>query len=60
MKSEEECGIYLDHELRIRVHEERFNDVENSIQNLDNKMNLIIAVVTASIVLLVLGHFGLI
>jgi len=55
-KSEEN---YIEHEVQIRVHEEKFKVIEKRFDQMDNKLNLIIGIVLGSVVIPVVLHlFG--
>ena len=57
-KSEEN---YIEHEVQLRVHEEKFKVIEKRFDHLDNKLNLIIGIVLGSVVIPVVLHlFGLV
>lgn len=46
-----ESENYIDHEVRIRLHDEKFKIMEKKFDSLDNKLNLIIGIVLSSVIL---------
>lgn len=48
---------YIDHEVQLRLHDEKFKIIEKRFDHLDNKLNLIIGIVLGSIIIPVALHF---
>lgn len=46
-----ETEHYIEHEVQLRLHEEKFNAIERRFDHLDNKLNLIIGIVISSIII---------
>lgn len=53
-KSEEN---YISHEVQLRIHEEKFKIIEKRFDHLDNKLNLIIGIVSSAVIVPVALHF---
>lgn len=48
---------FIEHEVKIRLHDEKFNIIEKKFDHLDNKLNLIIGIILSSVLLPVGLHF---
>lgn len=48
---------FIEHEVKIRLHDEKFKLIEKRFDNLDTKLNLIIGIVIGSVLLPVGLHF---
>lgn len=52
---------YIEHEVQLRVHNERFKFLEDSIININQKINWLIGVIVGVMIIpIVLHHYGLI
>lgn len=42
---------YIEHEVKLRLNDEKFNSIDKRFDHLDNKLNVIIGIVISGIVL---------
>ena len=42
---------FIEHEVKIRLHDEKFTLIEKKFDHLDNKLNLIIGIVLSSVII---------
>ena len=42
---------YIEHEVILRLHDEKFKMIEKRFDHLDNKLNLIIGIVLSSVII---------
>ncbi len=42
---------FIQHEVQLRLHDERFKTIEKRFDNLDNKLNWIIGIVLSSVII---------
>jgi hypothetical protein len=47
---------YIEHEVRLRVHDEKFILLEKRMDKMDNKLNWLIGLISGSIVIPVVLH----
>lgn len=47
----------IEHEIKIRVIDERFNDIEDLINKVNNKINRLIQYVICSLIMPIILHF---
>lgn len=48
---------FIQHEVQLRVHDEKFKTIEKRFDHMDNKLNLIIGIVLSSVILPVGLHW---
>lgn len=48
---------YIEHEVKLRLSDEKFKSIDKRFDHLDNKLNLIIGIVISGIVIPVGLHF---
>ena len=42
---------FIQHEVQLRLHDERFKEIEKRFDHLDNKLNWIIGIVLSSVII---------
>ncbi len=52
-----ETEHYIEHEVQIRLHDEKFKLMEKKFDHLDNKLNVIIGIILSSIIIPVGLHW---
>ena len=48
---------YIEHEVQLRVHDEKFKSIDKRFDHLDNKLNIIIGIVLSSVIIPVGLHW---
>lgn len=48
---------FIQHEVQLRIHDEKFKAIEKRFDHLDNKLNLIIGIVLSSVIIPVGLHW---
>lgn len=48
---------YIEHEVQLRVHNEKFTQMEKRMDRIDNKLNWMIGLILSSIVVPVVLHW---
>ena len=49
--------IYIEHEVQLRVHDEKFTLLEKRLDKIDHKVNFIIGVALSAIIIPVALHY---
>jgi len=48
---------YIEHEVKLRVMDERFKSMENVIKHIDSKFNWVVGVFIGSVIIPVILHY---
>ena len=53
---DKETEKYIEHEVFLRVHDKRFQSIEQAIQSIDNKFNWIVGIFVTSLIIPIVLH----